>query len=75
MQAIFVSKVMSYICVTVYYRLKHQPMVAKARVQHMAYHIAQNQKQNHVFFLNMIEWSQEECFKVLFCLLDSIAFC
>ena len=51
------SKGSSHICVTVYYRLKHQPIVAMATEQHMAYNIAQNQK-NLLHVLNMIEWSK-----------------
>ena len=53
----------SYICVTVYYHLKHQPMVTMATEQHMAYNIAQTRKNIfclvHVCILNMIDWSQE----------------
>ena len=51
------SKGSSYICVTVYYHLKHQPLVAMATEQHMACNIVQNQKKNllHVSILNMIE--------------------
>ena len=76
-QDIFVSKGSSYICVTVYYRLKHQPMVAMATEQHMAYNIAQNQKKLlHVSLLNMIEWSKEVFFlKSSFALLIPLYFC
>ena len=64
------SKGSFYICVTVYYHLKHQPLVAMATEQHMACNIVQNQKKNllHVSILNMIEWSKE------FCRFDSIVF-
>ena len=68
-QAIFVSKGSSYICATrlstncatVYYHLKHQPLVAMATEKHMACNIVQNQKTNllHVSILNMIDWSKE----------------
>ena len=45
-QNIFMSKGSSYICVTVYYHLKHQPLVAMETEQHMACNIVQNQKKS-----------------------------
>ena len=47
-QDIFESKGSIYICVTVYYQLKHQPMVTMATEQHMAYNIAQNEKEKYL---------------------------
>ena len=63
-QDTFVSKGTSYICVTVYYHLKHQPMVAMATEQFVAFNGAQNQKKHlfcpvHLSIHNMIEWSME----------------
>ena len=63
-QDIFVSKGSSYICVTVYYHLTHQPMVAIATKLHIAYNIAQNEKKSPILpctsaILNMIDWSNE----------------
>ena len=77
-QDIFVSKGSSYICVTVYYHLKHQPLVAMAIEQHMACNIVQNQKKNllHVSILNMIEWSKEGfSLKSSFAVLIPLLFC
>ena len=48
-QDIFVSKGSSYICVTVYYHVMHQPMVAKTTEQHIPYNMAQNEKKISYF--------------------------
>ena len=48
------SKGSSYICVTVYYHLKHQPLVAMATEQHMACNIVQNQKKISYMCLYLI---------------------
>ena len=71
------SKGSSYICVTVYYHLKHQPLVAMATEQHMACNIVQNQKNLlHVSILNMIEWSKEGfSLKSSFAILIPLHFC
>ena len=53
-QDMFLSKGSSYICVTVYYHLKHQPLVAMATEQHMACNIVQNQKKNSYTSLYLI---------------------
>ena len=50
----FVSKGSSYICVTVYYHLKHQPLVAMATEQHKAYNFVQNQKKISYMYLYLI---------------------
>ena len=72
------SKGCSYICVTVYYHLKHQPLVALATEQHKAYNIVQNQKKNllHVSILNMIGCSKEGfSLKSSFAVLIPLHFC
>ena len=67
-QDIFVSKGSSYTYVTVYYHLRHQPMVAVAKEQHTAYNIAQNAKNLlfcpvYVYILNINDWLKEGLFK------------
>ena len=48
-QDMFVSKGNSYICVTVYYHLKHQPLVAMATEQHMVCNIVQHHKKSPIY--------------------------
>ena len=76
-QNFFVSKGSSYICVTVYYHLKHHPLVAMATEQHMGCNIVQNQQNLlHVSILNMIEWSKEGfSLKSSFAVLIPLHFC
>ena len=53
-QDVFVSKGSSYICVTVYYHLKHQPLVAMATEQHKAYNFVHYQKKISYMYLYLI---------------------
>ena len=77
-QNIFVSKGSSYICVTVYYHLKHQPLVAMATEQHKAYSIVQKSEKNllHVLVLNMFGCLKEGfSLKSSFAVLIPLHFC
>ena len=71
------SKGSSYICVTVYYHLKHQPLVSMARDSIwpvILYKIRTNLL--HVSILNMIEWSKEGfSLKSSFAILIPLHFC
>ena len=76
-QNIFMSKGSSYICVTVYYHLKHQPSVLWKQNSIwpvILYKIRKNLL--HVSILNMIEWSKEGfSLKSSFAVLIPLHFC
>ena len=74
----FISKGSSYICVTVYYHLKHLQLVAMATEQHKTYNIVQNQTKNllRVSILNMSGCSKEGfSLKSSFAVLIPLHFC